>query len=69
MNKKLEIEPINLNELDSLKGGTDITYKGCAICNGKCSEGGCGITNGKCGKQEDDEDDDDEEDDDPNKES
>lgn len=40
------IEPIELQELEAAKGGW--SYKGCIICNGKCSEGGCGIANGKC---------------------
>lgn len=46
MNKKLQIEPIDLHELEMVKGGW--SYKGCIIANGKCSEGGCGIANGKC---------------------
>lgn len=46
MDKKLQIEPIDLNELEATKGGW--SYKGCIITNGKCSEGGCGIANGKC---------------------
>lgn len=46
MNKKLQIEPIDLHELEATKGGW--SYNGCIIANGKCSEGGCGIANGKC---------------------
>lgn len=46
MNKKLQIEPIDLHELEATKGGW--SYKGCIITNGKCNEGGCGIANGKC---------------------
>lgn len=46
MNKQLQIEPIDLQELEAAKGGW--SYKGCIIANGKCSEGGCGIANGKC---------------------
>lgn len=49
MFKNLQIEPIELNELDSLKGGADPNYNGCVICNGKCGSGGCFITNGNCG--------------------
>lgn len=59
MKKKLQIEPIDLNELDSLKGGAEAGYNGCIICNGKCGEeGGCIITNGKCRACDDDDDDD-----------
>lgn len=55
MNKQLQIEPIDLQELEAAKGGW--SYKGCIIANGKCSEGGCGIANGKCtGCSDDDED-------------
>lgn len=65
MNKNLQIEPIELNELDSLKGGADFSYKGCIICNGKCSEGGCGIANGKCRPDDEDEDEEDSSDEQP----
>ena len=51
MHKKLKIEPVDLHELESAKGG--FSYNGCMITNGKCSEGGCGIANGKCPEKND----------------
>lgn len=48
MNKKLEIEPIDLQELEEVKGGLELKFHGCLIANGKCTEGGCGICNGNC---------------------
>ena len=48
MNQKLDFEPIELNELDGVLGGT-ARMSGCIITNGKCNEGGCGICNGHCG--------------------
>lgn len=58
MNKQLQVEPINLQELEAAKGGW--SYKGCIITNGKCSEGGCGVANGKCTGNSGDDDDDEE---------
>lgn len=48
MEKELNIQPIDLSQLEQIKGGGD-TYKGCFVANGKCStEGGCAIVNGNC---------------------
>lgn len=47
MTNELKIEPIDLNELEAVRGGAG--YNGCVITNGQCSSGGgCFITNGKC---------------------
>lgn len=48
MNKKLDFEPIELNELEGVLGGK-AAFRGCFITNGKCDEGGCAICNGQCG--------------------
>ena len=48
MKKHLKVDPIDLSELEQVKGGNLIEIKGCLIANGKCKEGGCGIANGKC---------------------
>lgn len=48
MDKNLSVEPIDLQELEKVKGGFSIGFKGCLIANGKCTEGGCGIANGNC---------------------
>lgn len=48
MEKHLKIDPVDLSELEQVKGGGVIDIKGCLIANGKCKEGGCGIANGKC---------------------
>ncbi len=45
--KKLDFEPIELNELEGVLGG-NAREGGCGITNGKCSTGGCGLFNGKC---------------------
>jgi len=50
MNKQLDFEPIELNELEGvLGGGAAFEIKGCTITNGKCAQGGCGLCNGNCG--------------------
>jgi hypothetical protein len=57
MKNEFIVEPIQLDELESVKGGADNGYDGCLICNGKCGDGGCLITNGKCGNYKEDTDD------------
>ncbi len=49
MKKQLDFEPIELNQLEGVLGGSASEYNGCGITNGKCGEGGCGLFNGKCG--------------------
>lgn len=49
MKKQLGFEPIELNQLEGVLGGSASEYNGCGITNGKCGEGGCGLFNGKCG--------------------
>lgn len=49
MNKQLDFEPIELDELDGVLGGSTGENNGCGITNGKCAAGGCGLFNGKCG--------------------
>lgn len=48
MNKQLDFEPIKLDELEGVLGGSASEFNGCGITNGKCSGGGCGLFNGKC---------------------
>lgn len=56
MENKFQLEPIDLSELESVRGG--FSYKGCIIANGKCSGGnGCVIANGQCAGDEDDDED------------
>lgn len=49
MNKQLDFEPIELDELEGVLGGSAEGNNGCGITNGKCATGGCGLFNGKCG--------------------
>lgn len=51
MNKQLDFEPIELDELDGVLGGSTGENNGCGITNGKCAAGGCGLFNGKCGTE------------------
>lgn len=48
MEKHQKVDPVDLSELEQVKGGGVVDIKGCLIANGKCKEGGCGIANGKC---------------------
>lgn len=52
MNKQLDFEPIELEELEGVLGGSSDGNNGCGITNGKCATGGCGLFNGKCGMQQ-----------------
>ncbi len=49
MDKQLDFEPIKLDELEGVLGGSADSNSGCGLTNGKCAEGGCGLFNGKCG--------------------